>query len=622
MRRAKQKEFFSDPSSRRVSFLSFFIIAIFLMIVFRLYFLQIISADSFKALAGNQHSAFQKLFPTRGEIYLQDKDGFFPAAVNKESRLLYAVPRDIEDPEAVADFLESELGIKKEDIIDKLYKKNDVYEVIKHRLSEEEIAKVKARDIKGLELLPELYRYYPGVELASNVLGFVGWKGDSLIGRYGLEAYFEKELKGEEGNIFQERDAAGRWITTGVRNIKEAQDGEVLILTIDHIVQFEIERVLKGAVKKFEAEAGSIVVMDPNNGKILALASYPNFNPNEYSKVEDIAAFRNLSVSSPYESGSVFKTFTIAAALDSGKITPETTYTDTGSVYEAGYRIQNSDYKSYGLQTMTQVLEKSLNTGVIFVEKLLGNKNFSDYIKRFGFGELTGIETIGENAGDIRNLNNLKSDIQFFTASFGQGITVTPIQLAAAYSAIANGGTLMKPQIIDQVIKSDGVIEEVSSKDVRRVISAKASREALEMLVSVVDNGHGKRAGVPGYFVGGKTGTAQVASTQEKGYEEGKSIGSFAGIAPADNPRFVVVIRIDDPKSVEWAESSAAPACGEIMKFLLEYYNIEPAREYTQNDLDQFAISHNLREYSMQEDEKEREDEEKDNNIKIKEENT
>jgi len=249
---------------------------------------------------------------------------------------------------------------------------------------------------------------------------------------------------------------------------------------------------------------------------------------------------------------------------------------DTGVISEAGYTINNSDGKANGEQTMTQVLEKSLNTGVIYVEKLIGNKRFLDYIENFGFGRKSGIDLPGEYAGNIKNLANIKSNIQFFTASYGQGLTVTPLQVLNAYSAIANGGKLMKPQIVEKKIFSDGREEIVEPEIIRRVLKEETANQTKEMLKSVVVNGHGKRAGVLGYSVGGKTGTAQVAKAGSAGYEEGINIGSFAGFAPIENPRFTVIVKIDNPKDVEWAESSAAPAFGEVMKFLLNYYNVKP----------------------------------------------
>jgi len=228
---------------------------------------------------------------------------------------------------------------------------------------------------------------------------------------------------------------------------------------------------------------------------------------------------------------------------------------------------------------MTQVLEESLNTGTIFVQKKVGNKRFKDYIDRFGFGEKIGVDLPNESRGNISNLEYLQRDINFYTASFGQGISMTLLQLAQSYDVLANGGLLMKPHIVDSFISQNGEREDVKPEVTRRVIAESTSFDIREMLYSVVENGHGKRAQVPGYRVGGKTGTAQVAKRDERGYSDDESIGTFAGLAPIDDPRFVVVVKIRNPKDVIWAESSAAPAFGDIMKFLLDYYNIEPTEE-------------------------------------------
>jgi cell division protein FtsI/penicillin-binding protein 2 len=292
-----------------------------------------------------------------------------------------------------------------------------------------------------------------------------------------------------------------------------------------------------------------------------------------------VALFMNPAVSLPYEPGSIMKTITVAIGLEEGKIEPESTFVDTGQVSVGGFNIRNAEDKVYGLQTMTQALEESINTGMIHIEKLVGNKRFADYFRRFGFGEKTGVELPAELAGNIRNLNDLKGDIQFFTASFGQGVTVTPLQMVTAYAALANGGKLMKPQIVEKVFYPDGEAEEIRPQEVRRVVSEATSEKIGRMLRSVVVNGHGKRADVPGYLVGGKTGTAQVASQNTKGYEDGAAIGSFVGYAPLNDPRFVVLVKVVNPKGVQWAESTAAPAFGKVMKFLLEYAKIKPTEE-------------------------------------------
>lgn len=598
----------------RIFALVIFIFVIIVGVICRLYLLQVISHDSYKLLADGQHTLFKELIPERGEIFLKDKDGLYPAAVNRETRMAYGVPKEMENAKETAEKIADALQLDKNELEEKFSKPDDMYEVIKHKLSDEEINKVNELKLKGIHLVEESYRFYPSNELAASVLGFIGWKDKTLSGRYGIEAYFEDKLRGEEGQINHNRDASGRMISIGDKDLVHAENGDNIILSIDHTVQYEAEKILKGAIAKNNADSGSIIVMEPQTGKILAMATAPTFNPNEYAQVEDINVYRNSSVSDAYECGSVFKPITMAAGLDSKVISPETTYTDTGAVKEAGYTIKNSDLKSNGLQTMTQVLEKSLNTGVIFVEKKLGNKNFAEYVKRFGFGEPTGIELIGDGSGNINNLKNLKSDIQFFTASFGQGISVTPIQLITAYNAIANGGLLMKPQIVDKIVHEDGSEEQVLPQEAKRVISQQAAAQLGQILRSVVVNGHGKRADVPGYLVVGKTGTAQVASTNSRGYAEGINIGSFAGFAPLNNPRFTILVRMDNPRNVEWAESSAAPAFGELMKFLLEYYKIEPTEEYDQIKLDNFNATHDLRNYFLKKSE-----ENKDSEIKSKE---
>lgn len=592
----------ASPPNWRIYGLVFFIFLVVGIVVFRLYNLQIVSHAYYEVLAADQHTIFKKLVPERGEIYLKDKNGIYPAAVNKETQMAYAVPRDVENPEEAAGILAPILQIEKAVLKEKLDDPNDIYEILKHRLSDEEIQKIKDVNLKGIRLSDEEYRYYPSGELASHILGFVGWNGNIFSGRYGLESYWEKALKGEEGNIFQSRDSQGRWIAVGQKEVREAKNGDSLVLTVDRIIQFETEKLLKSAVEKYRADAGSIIIMEPDTGKILAMANYPSFEPNNYSQVEDIALYKNSAISDAYECGSVFKTITLAAGLDSGKISPETTFVDTGSVQEAGYTIKNSDLKAYGVQTMSQLLEKSLNTGAIFVEKQIGNKNFYDYLKRFGFGEPTGIDTAGETSGNLKSLENLKIDINYFTAAFGQGLSVTPIQLVSAYNAIANGGVLMKPQIVEKIIHADESEEDIQPKEVRRVLTEKTALQTSQLLRNVVVLGHGKKADVPGYLVGGKTGTAQVASSNSRGYEEGKSIGSFAGFAPLNNPRFTVLVKIDNPKDVQWAESSAAPTFGEMMKFLLEYYNIEPTEDYTQADLNAFNQTHTLNENFIKKD--------------------
>jgi len=564
--------------SQRIYVLTATVIILGMVVLTRLYVLQVLAFSKYRALAEGQHKVFRELTAKRGEIFLKSDEGKYPLAVNKDYSMVYIEPRIIDNRDEVVDRLSQILGISKEDLEAKFSNPKSMFKIVKHKISSDEVEKIKALKFDGVKITTETLRYYPGSELASQIIGFVGSNGKKIVGRYGIESFWEKELRGKNGSLSQERDSMGRWMSITDRNIVPAEDGVDLVLTIDATVQYEIEKMLKKTVEKHSADEGTVIVQDPETGKILAMANYPNFNVNEFNKVEDMKVFSNSAVTSAYEPGSVFKAFTLATGIDTGVISPSTTYVDNGFVKKSGYTIKNSDEKAHGVQTMTEVLEKSLNTGVIFVEKLIGNKRFGDYVKKFGFGKDSGVELPNEAGGDIRNLKNPRRDIEFYTTAYGQGITTTPLQLVDAYSAIANGGILMKPQIVEKIIYPDGKEKNIEPKRERRVIKEGTAKQMQKMLQSVVTNGHGKRAAVSGYNVGGKTGTAQVVKPGTKGYEEGFTIGSFIGIAPIEKPRFTVLVKIVNPKDVQWAESSAAPAFGEIMKFLLNYYNVEPMK--------------------------------------------
>ncbi len=569
-----------SEGSSRIRVLMVVVFLIGLAVVTKLYFIQVFAHDKWVALAENQHNTSLELSADRGEVYIHDgADGRYPLAVNREYNMVFVVPKDVTERDTVAVELSRILGIEASAIRDKLSDQNDPFEIIKKHLSDDESRGVAALHLKGIGMLPEKYRYYPGGELAAQVIGFASLGDRGGSGGYGIEASMDSSLRGKTGMLVQERDAGGRWIPLSDRTITKALDGESLILTLDRVIQYETEKILKDSVERYQADKATAIVMDPKTGNILSMASYPLFDPNNYSKVEDYSLFLNPAVSDTYEPGSIMKPITMAVGIEEGKISPDTEYVDTGSVQESGYTIRNSENKVYGQSTMNKVLEQSINTGVIFVEKLIGNHIFGDYLKRFGFGERTGITLPAEPAGNIRNLNNDRATLNFFTASFGQGVTSTPLQMITAYAALANGGTLLRPNIVDRVIHADGTEEKKAPEEIRRVVSEETSRLVGGMLRRVVVYGHGKRADVPGYLVGGKTGTAQVAKSDAKGYQDGLSIGSFVGYAPINDPRFVVLVKLDNPKNVEWAESSAAPTFGQIMKFLLEYARVKPTEE-------------------------------------------
>jgi len=573
----------SSTKDSRLSVIRFGVLLVAILVVIRLFFLQVVEYDFYSALASGQHEIFKELTPTRGTIFIHDgKDqDLVPLATNHQLAAVYADPRRVEDPEATAlavgdvfSFDEEKINKLKE----RLSNKEDPYEPIQKEVSDEVLGRLLSLDLPGIAYTREERRLYPETGLGGQVTGFVSQNEDGTVGgKYGIEGFFEKTLAGKPGFLRSERDIAGRLITIGESAIEPAVDGSDIVLTIDRAIQFKACSALAESVKKHGAEGGSVIVLDPKTGRILAMCGAPDFEPSKFGEAPSIRAFNNSAIFNAFEPGSVFKAVTMAASIDVGAITPGTVYEDTGEVSIDEYTIRNSDKKAHGLQTMTQVLESSLNTGTIFAMRAMGQEKFRDYVKQFGFGEETGIELQTEVAGDISAINK-KSEIFSATATFGQGITSTPLQVAMAFATIANGGILKKPIIVDEIRHPDGAVEKKLPSDVRRVIDTKTARYVSAMLVSVIESGHGRAAGVPGYYIAGKTGTAQVSKEGGGGYDPDKTIGSFAGFGPADDPVFVMIVRIDKPTDAIWAETTAAPLFGEIADFLLRYLQVPPTR--------------------------------------------
>lgn len=562
---------FSEQKSR-IALVLFFVIALFIISIGRLFFLQVFRHDYYTAIANSQHWTQSIIQPRRGTIYVRDDmvGGLYPLATNKTLQLVFASPEEIENKDEVAQKLSSVIKIEKETIYNLLVN-NHTYVLLKHRLDHETANKVEELELDGIYLSPEQTRYYPEETLASQILGYVDVEGK---GNYGLEQYFDKILSGEPGMYKAEIAATGSRIAFGNQILTPAVDGFDIVLTINRDVQAEAERLVKESVDKFYAENGSVIVMNPENGEIIAMANYPNFNPNKYSEVKDIKLFRNSCVNDLYEPGSTFKVVTMAAGLDDNKIEPDSEFNDTGQLLLDGHKIMNSDRKAHGLVTMTEVLEQSLNTGTSHILELLGRKTFYKYLLKFGFSSLSGIEQPLEESGVVYKPDEV-NDHTYATMTFGQSISTTPLQMITAFAAIANEGYLVKPHLVSEIVNKDGSKELTDNRPIAEVISKESAIKLTQMMISVVENGHGKQAGVKGYKVAGKTGTAQVPK-EGGGYYSNKNIGSFIGFGPADSPRFVVLAKIDSPKGIPWAETSAAPIVGNMLDFLFKYYQIPP----------------------------------------------
>lgn len=571
---------------KRIDVLIGIIVFISFVVLARMFSLQILKHSVYAALAEGQRSFLNTIFSERGEIFINDKSSaksssdnipYYPVAVNKPGYLIYAIPAQIFNPVEVAGKLAPIINLPVSVIEKKISKKNDYYEALLHKVSEETVIKIKELKISGIKSEPENWRYWPESDLMAQVLGFVGYSGVKREGQYGIESYFNKELEGVNGNVSGEQDYRGSIISLDTRKNNPAINGSDIVLTIERAVQYNAEQVLAKKSKELGVRSAQAIVMDPATGKILAMVNWPVFDLNNYHSATDFNVFLNKNIQSRYEPGSIIKPFSLAAAMNEKKITPNTVYEDTGRLTLDGWTIRNSDFKSNGVQTMTEVLEKSLNTGAAFAVAQLSKEVFFAYFKNFGFDMPTGIELQGEISGDLRNLET-KRDINYANASFGQGIAMTPIEIITAFAALVNGGKLMKPYIVDKIIKSDGKMEQFYPEEIRSVITPETSAKISAMMVSVVEKGHSKGAAIQGYWIGGKTGTAQVSFQNKKGYSE-ETIHSYVGFGPVPNPKFIILVKMDNPKGVKFAESSAVPVFNAIAKFLVNYMAIAPTRK-------------------------------------------
>lgn len=563
----------------RMNFLLAFFYIASLVIFVRLVQIQIFKHDFYRAMAQDQHEFLEKSFPERGEIFIRDMSSnkTYPIAVNKEMNLIYAVPRTVGDKKETAKKIAEILHLEEGKVFDAINKPNDPYEVISRKVNDDDAEKIRSLDIKGVEISPEIVRYYPSKNLAANIIGFMGYSGDKRVGQYGIEGYFNKSLEGSMGFLELEKDVSGRWISIGAKSGTLPEDGDDIVLTIDQTIQYVAEKKLKDAVEKWGAEGGNVIIIDPKTGDVIAMAQYPSFDPNEYFKEKDLEVFLNSGIHNLYEPGSIQKTITMAIGIDLGKITQNTKYVDTGSVVVDGWTIKNSDGKANGSQTMIEVLEKSLNTGTIFAQQKIGKDDFYRYLKNFDLDGTTGIELNGEARGSLENLK-VKNDVNYATASFGQGISVTPLSILMAISSFANDGKLMRPNIVSEVIHPDGSTQKIEPKYVRKTVSARTANIISAMMVGVVENGHANRAKIQGYKIAGKTGTAQIPKKEGKGYEESATIHTFVGFGPIPNPRFSILVKIDRPKA-NFAESTAVPVFKELAEELINYYNIAPSED-------------------------------------------
>jgi cell division protein FtsI (penicillin-binding protein 3) len=545
-------------------------IVLLLIIGGRAVHLQIWQGENFKRLGERQHMKEWIVLPKRGAVL--DRGGE-PLALSLESQSVYVRPHRVEDPEALARSLARIVSLNFADVRQKVQSEKS-FVWIKRQISPAEADRVQALNVEGVGMFYEPNRYYPQGQLAGQVLGFVSRDSEGLEG---VELQYNDYIRGETGSSIIERDALGRRVLVqGVKGMQISAGGDIH-LTLDTSIQHLAEKELEGTIAKYRAKAGVAIVVEPFTGEVLAMANFPSFNPNNFSK-EAAQQRRNRAVADTYEPGSTFKTILAAAALEEGVVGKEDLfYCEMGKYAHAGRIIHDSH--PYGWLPFSKILQVSSNIGFTKVAEKLKRERYFKYIEKFGFGQPTGIDLPGEVSGLVRKPETW-SAVDLATHSFGQGISTTPMQLAMAYAAVANGGFLMKPYVVRRVLGPRGeILIESQPHVVRRVISERTARTLASILKEVTnEGGTGMMASVEGFEVAGKTGTAQKADLTHGGYAARKRVGSFVGFVPADDPRLVVLVLVDEPEVSVYGGVVAAPVFRNIARGALRHLAVAPQK--------------------------------------------
>ncbi|MEK6726090.1 MAG: penicillin-binding transpeptidase domain-containing protein [Deltaproteobacteria bacterium] len=548
----------------RISTVLVFFCLVSIIIAGRAFQLQVLKRDQLCKLAERQYKKNIPLVPKRGTIYTR---GYEELAVTVEIDSIYAEPDSIDTPKLTAKKLAPLLTLSRKELEDNLSSSKS-FVWLARKVTPSTIERVKSLNIRGIGFVKENRRFYPNGELASHAVGFSGIDGTGLGG---IELAHDAQIKGKTELVRAERDALGKRTLPMDLGFEDFLTGNSVVLTIDKTIQYTAEKELAVAVRKSGAKGGTAIVMDPKSGEVLAMANYPQFNPNDLSSTSQ-AALKNRAIVDTYEPGSTFKVFLLAAALEEGVVKPGDKFNcENGSMELAGKVIH--DTHKHGALTVREIMKFSSNIGSAKIAAKLGKERFYDYITSFGFGSPTGIELNGEGSGILRSMKTW-SNLELATLSFGQGVSATPIQLTTAFSAIANGGYLMKPYLVKDILDRDGkVIKSNQPQIVKKVISGDTASKVTEMLRDVVaEGGTGTEAALNGYDVAGKTGTAQKVSGG-RGYRENKHVASFIGFVPAESPELVVLVAIDEPEGIQYGGIVAAPAFRAISETSLRYLN-------------------------------------------------
>lgn len=574
-----------QTGSRSRILLTVLLIAVSVFII-RLFYLQVIRHEYYLTQADEEQLKSRVIPAKRGLIYAMDGIKAVPLVMNEVVYTVFADPHAIKDAKAVAKIIKDIAGGNVRDgFEDLLAKKNTRYQVIASKLTYTQADKLKKKNLLGIGFHEEVQRVYPEGMLAGQVLGFVNASG---VGNYGVEAALEKRLRGVDGQLQTVTDVRDVPLTIGNQNIRiPAKDGENIVLSIDSNIQSHAEEALKAGLDKAGATKGSVLVMNPNDGRVLAMANYPSYDPSKFSNVEDVALYNNAIISAPYEPASVIKTFTMATGIDKGVITPRSTYYNTDSIKVYDTTIRNAFLGVTGTITMQDVLNNSLNTGTVTVAQRLGdgtniNRQARDtmydyFYNRFGLGHITGVELANESAGLVVSPEKTEGNaVRYSNMTFGQGLDVTMIQVAAGFSSVINGGTYYQPTVVEGTLLDDsGVIKKQQSVRVRQTISEATSSSMRTMLHDARQSvSYMKNADKKGYIIGGKTGTAETLRNGV--YVKSETVGTYLGYGGADTPEYVIMVQVSAPNKNLEGGLHASPIFTDISNWMIDYLSIPP----------------------------------------------
>lgn len=561
---------------KRIRVLIGFIFLVSIILLGRLFFVQVVHQNFYAVRADKQYITPSGNIFDRGSIYFSKKDGSLVAAGTVTSGFKLAmVPKDILNKEDVYEKLSPYMKMDKETFLSKVTKTDDPYEEIATGLTKEQVTTIEGFKIKGISIVKDNWRFYPGGSLAAHTLGFLAYKDNSLIGQYGLERFYNNVLSKPEDeayiNFFAE-------VFSNISDTLSNTNKGDIITTIEPSTQSLLESELSATLDKWNADQAGGIIINPQNGEIYAIAGLPDFDLNNFKEVEDVGVYRNPLVENVFEFGSVIKPLVMMGAIDAGAVTPQTTYFDNGFVVVDKKTINNFDKKGRGLVTMQDVLNQSLNTGMVFAESKLGHDKFRSYMKSYGIGEKTGIDLPNETSGLIKNLDSPRN-IEYANAAFGQGIALTPIEAARAFSIIANGGKLITPHLVKQIKYENGLSKNLDYPYIKENLVKKESSDTItKMLIQVFESYDSGSHKFDHHSVATKTGTAQVAKEDGKGYYTDRHMHSFFGYFPAYDPHFLVFLFLKNPKEVKYASQTLIPPFMNITKFMINYYNIPPDR--------------------------------------------